>query len=171
MLNYLADMRNSSARSIRVALAVYLTKLRQGISNSMIATIFRSSHRRLVSNIIQQVRHQLKNSFVHKCLGFNHMTRDDVLTYHQTSIASKLLASQPDQVGVIIDGTHLYIQKPSNNLLQRRTYSMHKHRNLLKPMIVTATVMIHFSLYFFLFTDKIVGRLRNFGAGTIPCGS
>ena len=119
----------------------------------MIATIFRLSNKRLVAHIIQQVRHQLKNSFVHKYLGFNHKTRDDVLTYHQTTIASKLLTSQSDQVCVVIDSTYLYIQKPLNNLLQRRTYNMHKHRNLLKPMIVTATVMIHF--YFISFYSLI----------------
>ena len=41
-------MRNSSTRSIRLALAVYLTKLRQGIGNSMVATIFRLSKSEII---------------------------------------------------------------------------------------------------------------------------
>ncbi|CAF2046275.1 unnamed protein product [Rotaria magnacalcarata] len=132
-------MRNSSARSIRIALAIYLTKLRQGISNSVLATIFRLGDKRLVSHILQQVRQHLKSNFVSQHLGFIDITREEVLTHHQTTIANKLLTSQSDQVCVAIDGTYMYIQKSSNNTFQRRTYSMHKHHNLLKPMIITTT--------------------------------
>lgn len=160
-------MRSSNTRSVRVALAIYLTKLRQGISNSMIATIFRLSNKRLVAHIMQQVRQQLSNSFVHKYLGFNHKTRKDILTHHQTSIANKLLTTSSDQVCIVVDGTYLYIEKPSNNLLQRRTYSMHKHRNLLKPMIVTATVRICFLDA--LSTYVLVGWVYSIGSGAFSC--
>ncbi|CAF1625042.1 unnamed protein product [Rotaria magnacalcarata] len=139
LLKYLSTMRNSSARSIRIALAIYLTKLRQGISNSVLATIFRLGDKRLVSHILQQVRQHLKSNFVSQHLGFIDITREEVLTHHQTTIANKLLTSQSDQVCVAIDGTYMYIQKSSNNTFQRRTYSMHKHHNLLKPMIITTT--------------------------------
>ncbi len=147
LLQYLTTMRNSRTRSIRTALAVYLAKLRLGVSNSVLATIFRLSNKRAVSHVLQQVRQTLTNNFTSLYLGFNHITRDKVLTHHQTAIANTLFTSQPDQVCLAIDGTYLYVQKSSNNTFQRRTYSMHKHRNLLKPMLITATVRICFTVF------------------------
>ena len=41
-----------------------------------------------------------------------------------------------------MDGTYIYIQKSSNNEMQRRTYSFHKHKHLVKPMIITSTVSL-----------------------------
>ena len=44
------------------------------------------------------------------------------------------------QVVIVMDGTYLFVQKSNDNLFQRRSFSMHKNRNLIKPMILTATV-------------------------------
>ena len=52
------------------------------------------------------------------------------------------MADGDDQVIVVMDGTYLFVQKSGNNQFQRRSFSMHKHRNLIKPMITTATVGI-----------------------------
>jgi hypothetical protein len=41
----------------------------------------------------------------------------------------------------------LYVQKSTNNEFQRRSFSMHKHRHLIKPMITTATVSITYSYF------------------------
>lgn len=38
-----------------------------------------------------------------------------------------------------MDGTYIYIQKSHNYAFQRQCFSMHKHRPLVKPMVVTAT--------------------------------
>lgn len=37
---------------------------------------------------------------------------------------------------VIMDGTYLYVQKSSNYMYQKNTYSLHKYRNLMKPFII-----------------------------------
>ena len=58
----------------------------------------------------------------------------------KTAIATQLRAKRDDQVIIGMDGTYLFVQKSSDNVFQRRSYSMHKHRNLVKPMIITATV-------------------------------
>ena len=50
------------------------------------------------------------------------------------------MAERDDQVIIVMDGTYLFVQKSSDHIFQRRSYSMHKHRNLVKPMIITATV-------------------------------
>lgn len=78
-------------------------------------------------------------------LGLQHIDRQAVLDHHQTAIATELFTTNPNQLCIIMDGTYLYIQKSSNNEMQRRTYSFHKHRHLVKPMIITTTVS------FFLF--------------------
>ena len=67
-----------------------------------------------------------------------------VLKHHQTVIANVLLTDHNQQVVVVMDGTYLYIQKSSHNELQRRTYSMHKHRHLIKAMVITTTVRTPF---------------------------
>lgn len=142
LLEQLQTMRNSKLRSIRVALAVFLTKLRLGLSNRVLSTIFSLKDKRTVSKIINQVRQALKSDFVPRHIGFNHIDRQAVIDHHQTAIATALLTKNSDQLCLVMDGTYLSIQKSSNHLFQRRTYSMHKHKNLVKPMIITATVRI-----------------------------
>ena len=57
-----------------------------------------------------------------------------------------------DQFVIIADGTYCYCQKSSNNMVQRRLYSGHKKRPLVKPFVITTT------------TGKIVDFYSNYGA-------
>ena len=43
---------------------------------------------------------------------------------------------------MIADTTYILVQKSSNNQMQRKSYSLHKHRNLVKLMILTTTVSL-----------------------------
>ena len=88
------------------------------------------------------MRATLIKDFAPKCLGFQHMDRSTVLSQHQSVIATELLEDNPNQVVLITDGTHIYCQKSSNNEFQRSTYSSHKHRYLVKPMIITTSESI-----------------------------
>lgn len=133
-------MRNSQIRSIRVALAVFLAKMRLGISNAVLASLFYLKNKRVVAHIIHDVSKALLNDFGPQNLGLGHIDRMAVLQHHQTSAATKLMAERDDQLIIVMDGTYLYIQKSSSNKFQRKTFSMHKHRNLIKPMMITATV-------------------------------
>ena len=58
---------------------------------------------------------------------------------HTRPLATELLADQLGRAILILDGTYIYCQKSANNMLQRRTYSMHKGRPLVKPMLVVTT--------------------------------
>ena len=135
-------MQNSRVRSIRVALAVFLVKMRLGVSNRVLGSIFRLKNKRAVSRIVHEVAEALSKDFVPYNLGFQHIERDTVLRYYQTSVASQLMADHDDQLITVMDSTYLYLQKSSNNKFQHRSFSMHKHRNLIKPMIITATVYV-----------------------------
>lgn len=133
-------MRNSYTRSIRVALAVFLTKMRLGLSNRVLAVLFHLKDKRAVSHITRQVRQALIKDFVPLNLGFQHIGHQEAIDRHQTTIATILHTTKPNQLCVVADSTYLFIQKSMDNTFQRKSYSMHKHKNLVKPMILTTTV-------------------------------
>ncbi|CAF1651366.1 unnamed protein product, partial [Adineta ricciae] len=139
LLSTLTSMRNSYVRSIRVGLALFLVKMRLGVSNRVLSFLFHMKNKRVVSRIVHAIAEGLLKNFVPKHLGFQHIDRRTVLNCHQTLIASQLMADRDDQVILVMDGAYLFIQKSSSNQFQRRSFSMHKHRNLIKPMITTAT--------------------------------
>ena len=128
-------MRNSDVHFIRVALVVFIAKTRLGLSNRVLTCLSHLKSKRTVSRIFHHVREALMKSF-----GLEHITREEVLNSHQTVFGTELLTNEPDQFVLMADGTYLYYQKSSNNAFQRRTYSSHKHRHPIKPMIITANV-------------------------------
>ena len=146
LLDQLATMRNTRVRSIRVALAVFLAKLHLGLSNSDLACLFQLKCKRTVSRICHQMRTTVTKDFVPKYLGFQYMDRSTVLSQHQSVITTELLTDDPNQVVLTADGTYIYCHKSSNNKFQWRTYSSHKHRHLVKPMIITTSVSIRRNL-------------------------
>ena len=79
--------------------------------------------------------------FVPNNLGFKHITREEVIQNHTRQLAKDLLTNDitSDPAILVLDGTYVYIQKSSNFSFSRRSYRMHKHRALVKPMIVVTT--------------------------------
>jgi hypothetical protein len=110
------------------------------MSNIVLAAIFHKKNKRNISSIIQEVLEALLEDFVPKYLGFQHVIRENVHRHHQTVIATLLMAQRNDQVILVLDGTRLYVQTSSNNEFRQRSFSMYKHRNLIKPTIITATM-------------------------------
>ena len=70
-----SNIRNSSNRSIRTALAILSCKLRLGLSISMLTLLFQLPDKKTVSRSLKIVRTALMNEFVPSNLGFNHVTR------------------------------------------------------------------------------------------------
>lgn len=133
-------MRNSHIRSIRAAVALFLMKMRLGLSNRVLAVFFHLTDKRVACHIIDQARQALMKDFVPLHVGLQHIDHQTAITQHQTAVATILHTSKPNQLCVVADATYLYIQKSTNNQFQKKSYSMHKHRNLIKPMIITTTV-------------------------------
>ncbi|CAF3390049.1 unnamed protein product [Rotaria sp. Silwood2] len=134
-----ASLRNTQNRTARVAVACLLMKLRLGISHQVLAALFSFPDKVTVSRVIHSARKALVAHFVPRFLGFQHISRREVIDWHTRPLAMELLSDQPDRAILILDGTYIYCQKSANNVLQRRTYSMHKGRPLLKPMLVVTT--------------------------------
>jgi hypothetical protein len=104
-------IRNSSNRSVRTAIGIYLCKLRLGLSNRLLASMFQLPDKRAVSRIIDSARQAILKSFVPYNLGFGHVKRQDVIERHTTTIARELMCGgSSDTAVVVIDGTYIYIQ-------------------------------------------------------------
>ncbi|CAF1313542.1 unnamed protein product [Didymodactylos carnosus] len=137
-LTKIVRMRNTENRSIRMAIGCLLTKLRTGLRNQVLATLFAYSDRRVVGKINHSAYDALLRDFVPQYLGFHHITREEILKKHTTPLASALL-TDGDGVVIIFDATYIYTKKPGNNILQRRLFSLHKGRILIKPMMIVAS--------------------------------
>jgi len=125
-------MRNTRRRSTHNALAIFLMKLRLNLSHHFLAVLFGNRlNKQRISDVIASVREVLVEKFCPRYIGFQCMTRDEYICNHHTAISEQLLQSKGKAI-FVIDGTYLYIQKSKNYMLQRRTYSMHKYRNLVK---------------------------------------
>ncbi|XP_041981920.1 uncharacterized protein LOC121735234 isoform X1 [Aricia agestis] len=122
-----------------VALAAYLMKLRTGDSNERLASLLKVS-RTTLEKWIYQVRELLTEHFVPRNLGLNHQNRQQ-LVQKNLAIPKALFGSFEgvDTPIAIFDGTYCYVEKSSNYLYQKKTYSLHKYRNLMKPFLIVCT--------------------------------
>ena len=132
-------MRNTPSRSIKPSLGIFLLKMKSGLPNKTMATLFnisKSSLRRAISS----VRKALMSSFVPNYLGFEHIAKQDIISDHTRPLAQFLFGNNADPKAIlVIDGTYIYIQKSNNFHFQRRTYSVHKGRPLVKPMVICSS--------------------------------
>jgi len=133
-------MRNSHIRSVRVTVAIFLMKMRLSLSNCVLAVLFHINNKRVIGHIVAQVRSALMKDFVPFHLGFQHIDHQVAIDQHQTAIATILHTTNPHQLCAVADSTYLFIHKSMDNEFQRKSYSTYKHRNLIKPLILTTTV-------------------------------
>ncbi|XP_062587204.1 uncharacterized protein LOC134248846 [Saccostrea cucullata] len=135
----LKDVRNTPVRSTRTSLGIFLFKMKSGLSNKVLSTIFnisKSSLRRAIAS----VRQSLTASFVPQNLGLQHISREEVIERHTRPLAQTLFGETGNsQVILVLDGTYIYIHKSNNFHFQRRSFSFHKGRPLVKAMVVVTT--------------------------------
>lgn len=89
-----------------------------------------------MSSTIDAVSAALDEHFVSKHLGYYHITREEALEKHSIKLTSKVLGQPETRLCLIADCTYNFIEKPSDFELQRKTFSLHKSRNLLKPLYI-----------------------------------
>ncbi|CAC5364418.1 unnamed protein product [Mytilus coruscus] len=133
-----SPMRDSHCRTIRQCIGIFLTKLKCGMSNRLLSTLFnlgRDATRRAISS----ARKYLVETFVPENLGFEHISRNNVINNHTRPLAQSLFGDTTNPAILVLDGTYIYIQKSGNFQFQRRSFSMHKHRPLVKPMVFVTT--------------------------------
>ncbi|XP_034316546.2 uncharacterized protein [Magallana gigas] len=134
-----SDIRNTQNRGTRMSLGIFPLKLRSGMSNQLLATIFGISKSSLC-RAVKSVRTALMKSFVPHHLGLQHTTREEIIENHTKPLAQELFGDFTNKKAIaVLDGTYIYIQKSNNFQFQRKSYSLHKGRPLVKPMVVTST--------------------------------
>lgn len=139
IVSHLSTLRNSSVRTINTCVAILLTKLRTGLLNHLLGVIF-SLSKDQIQRCIHSGRNCLMKDFVPLHIGFQHISHEDFVSRHITPLSKQLFSSHDDDAAIIVlDGTYVYIQKSSNYTFQRMSYSLHKHRPLVKPMVIVGT--------------------------------
>ncbi|XP_065923262.1 uncharacterized protein [Magallana gigas] len=139
LLSYISDsVKNTSVRSARNSLGIFLVKMKSGLCNSILSTIFNVS-KASIRRAIHTVRRALMENFVPQNLGFQHISRESVIQHHTRPLAESLFGGTGSQALLVLDGTYIYIQKSSNFTFQRKSYSLHKGRPLVKPMVIVST--------------------------------
>jgi hypothetical protein len=93
-----SSIRNSCNRSIRNAVGLFLTKLRLGVSNKVLTTIFQFSNPKAVCRTLSAVREAMVSKFVPRYVGFNNISRQDIIDYHSSPLATRLLSADPNSV-------------------------------------------------------------------------
>ena len=128
LCSFIKTARSSNVRSIRTCTAILLTKLRTGLPNHILGTLF-SLTKNQIQRCIHSARAALMQDFVPNVLGFGHITHEEFVRDHTTPTAKTLFSSDNDDAAIIVmDGTYIYIQKSSDYNFQRLSYSLHKHR-------------------------------------------
>ncbi|CAF4032731.1 unnamed protein product [Rotaria sp. Silwood1] len=114
------SLRQSESRSANQAVSCLLVKLRLGLSHEVLATLFSLPDKKTFSRILESARKALMAHFVPKHLGFEHISRQDVIANHTRPLAKRLFTNPGDDAAILIlDGTYIYVQKSANNIVQR----------------------------------------------------
>ena len=115
-----------------------MVKLRTGDSNERLATLFNMSRRKLERHLAV-ARECLTNEYVTLHLGLDHIDRENILARNLMIPKNLYGNAENSKLILICDGTYIYINKSSNFLFQRLTYSLHKYQNLLQPFLIVAS--------------------------------
>ena len=139
-------LRSTVNRSSRTCLGIMLMKLRTGLSHSILSTLFQMPQR-YIGRAIDSARKALMEKFVPLHLGSDQISRVHFMNYHTRDLAKALFANDNDVAIIVADGTYVYIEKSSNYTFQRRSYSVHKGRHLVKPMMLVSTTGYILEIY------------------------
>lgn len=134
------NLRETTTRRVRTCVAILLIKLRCGLSNNLLATLF-AMKKHQVRRALKSATKALKSRFVPEFLGFPHIEREEVIESHTRPLAKELFTRTMTEnpAILVLDGTYIYVQKSGNFSFSRRSYSLHKHRPLVKLMLVVTT--------------------------------
>lgn len=135
-----APLLREQFKNYKTALAIFLVKLRTGEPHSRLGQLFEMS-KSSISKTLSIVRNTLNEQFVPLHMGIGHLPRDEI-SNHNLIIPQGLFGGEEGgnrKAIVICDGTYIYLQKSSNYLFQKQSYSLHKGRNLVKPFLIVTT--------------------------------
>ncbi|KAJ8736536.1 hypothetical protein PYW08_007192 [Mythimna loreyi] len=137
LISQIPSLRQLSS-SPQLDLGVYLSKIRTGEPSVRLGTTFDLS-RQSVDRKIHFVRNCMLNDFVPLHLGFDHISRSEAINRNRLIPQHIFGNTNAPKVIAVLDGTYLFVEKSSNFLFQRLSYSLHKYKNLIKPFMIVCT--------------------------------
>lgn len=103
----------------------------------MLASLFSIRNQSCISDTILQVARTLGKDFLKQNLGLGHLSRATALRDHSRDMYYKLFEEHDKtSLFLIMDGTYVYVDKPSDFEIQKLTWSGQKKRNLIKPFMI-----------------------------------
>ncbi len=117
-------IHQSAKRSVRTTIGLLLCKLRLGLSNRVLSSLFQVN-KMTVSRAIHSATKALMDDFVPKNIGFQHIDRDTIIKNHTTTIAKELIGGGKDVAILVADGTYLYIQVSFSNSNSFRVFFLY----------------------------------------------
>lgn len=141
LFTYCNPVFNDHMRNVtKQNLFIFLCKLRHGFTDEFLKILFNYPTRQSVSMIISIVRQSIMARFVPLNLGLGAITRQEFINRHVTPFSNALYNGNPEErkAIVIVDGTYAYIEKSMNFRTLRQSYSTHKGRHLVKPVLMVA---------------------------------
>lgn len=122
------------------SLFIFLIKMRHGLSDDLLKILFNHNTRQSISLLITTVRQSLMQRFVAENIGITAINQQEFIHKHVTPFANELYNDNPDEPKsiVIVDGTYSYIEKSGNYRSLRQSFSIHKGRHLVKPVVLVA---------------------------------
>lgn len=81
----------------------------------------------------------MNDRFIKENHGFGHITRKRVIQ-HTRPLAQTLFGDAATQQAILVlNGTYIYINNSGNVQLRRQSFSLHKGRPLVKPLVIVST--------------------------------
>lgn len=119
------------------ALFMYLMKIRTGNTDDEIAAYF-GFHRTTVELKIKTVRGCLMRDFTPRNINFE-LSHENLIA-HTSKLSQCIFSPHNPNVAITIwDGTYIYVEKSGQHEFQKNSYSSHKKRNYIKPMMIIST--------------------------------
>lgn len=137
LLSCITSELSNICKKPKTALGLYLMKIRTGEPIRRIASLM-SMNKSAACSYMKKARHCLNEFYVPRHLGVNHIPRTS-LSSRNLLIPQGLFGTAENNPIIICDGTYIYLQKSSNYLFQKKSYSLHKFANLVKPFLLVAT--------------------------------
>lgn len=136
-----AEANNSLRYVSKEALVIFLFKMHHGLSDQLLSILFNYSTRQSISMLVSTVRQSLNLRFVPENIGLGAINREQFIARHVTPFANELYNENPNEPKAIaiVDGTYSYVEKFGNYRSLRQSYSIHKGRHLVKPVLLVAS--------------------------------
>lgn len=147
LFDYLHHLRRElkSQKKCKLALAMYLMRLRTGDSLKRLRKTFNVSYE-TEKKYLNVARRSILLDFIPSYLGFANLTRE-ILLENSSKMARELHNKEGNHVILVADASYIFYQKSGNHEIQRLTYSDQKKRNFVKPMVITTTNGLYVDIF------------------------